>query len=580
MSSTKRERNDSAADGDDTAKKQKGGVRTVADLLVECLVAEGLKYVFGLPGEENADFVLALDRRKDDIGFILGRHEQGCAFGADVYGRLTGRPAVVLATLGPGATNTMTAVADANMDRVPLVVVTGQAGQDRVHKESHQAMDVRALFKPITKWGATITGPNTVAEIVRKAFKVAMAEKPGATHIELPENVAAMPVGDDLVPLRRAPNKLRRAVADDKALDRVYELLVASKRPVVLAGNGVLRHGANGQLLAFCEATGVPVVNTFMGKGVVPASKPYALFTVGLASGDHNNEVLTNADLVLSLGFDIVEYAPANWNRGGALRIVHLDFTAAEVDAHYQCEAEAVGDLSHSLWGLNERLRARPYRVPSTDYYERPRAAMLADFTAHDKDTGPGRVAPQLCMTEVHNVFPEATVTPDVGLNKFLVSRYYHTEYPNRVLVGNGWCSMGIAVPGAIGARLAHPDREVVAITGDGGLLMNLQEFETATRCGTKIIVVVWVDGEYGLIKFKQEKHFNGQSSRLQFGNPDFMLLAKAFGFRGERVRSPDEMRPALERAKASEDSVLIAVDVDYETASAHLKTLGHSRSQ
>lgn len=553
--------------------------RNVADLLVECLINEGVDTIFGLPGEENADFAQALKKRAGEIRFVLARHEQGAAFAADCYARLNGRPGVVFATLGPGATNLITGVADANMDRAPMVVITGQASTNRLHKESHQAVDVRGLFAPITKWGATIVNEQTVPEIARKAFKVALLEKPGATHIELPEDVAAREVPDDLVPLARI-DKVRRSVPDDKAVDKIFEMLRESKRPVILAGNGALRHHATRQLELFCEATGVPVVNTFMGKGAVARERDYCLFTVGLSSGDHNNVVLEQSDLVISVGFDIVEYHPRLWNPRKDLRIAHIDFQPAEVDAFYRCEAEAIGDLSHTLWMLNERNAAAPYRVASDEYYAKTRRTMLDDFAMHKDDAGDGPVRPQKVLWDLRQALgPDDVVLSDVGAHKMWIARYYQASSPNTVVIGNGWCSMGIALPGALGARLAFPDRNVVAVCGDGGFLMNVQTMQVIADEGAKVVCIVFVDGKYGLIEWKQETHYGaGEASPLAFGNPDFAALAKAFHWNHRHVAKPGEMAPALDAALADKRSVLISVDIDYRENALLTKRLGSLR--
>lgn len=545
--------------GDDNTESK----RNVADLVVECLINEGIEYAIGMPGEENADFAMALERRKDKIKFVLARHEQGAAFMGDLYGRLTSKPVVVFATLGPGASNLITGVADANMDRAPLLVITGQASTSRLHKESHQNVDVRALLAPVVKWNTTVITPVSVPEIMRKAYKVAMSEKPGATHVELPEDIAGMPVPDDLVPLSRL-DKIRRSVPDDKAVDQIWGMLRKARRPIILAGNGVLRHQASRQLELFCEATGVPVVNTMMGKGAVARERDYCLFTVGLSSGDHNNTVLEDSDLVLSLGFDMVEYHPRLWNPRRNLTIAHVDFVPAEVDSHYRCAAEAIGDLSHTLWMFNERQARDPYKVPSREYYSGVRKTMLDDFSFHAGDTGAGPVRPQKVLWEVREALgPDDILISDVGAHKMWVARYYQSSSPNTTIISNGWCSMGIGLPGAIGAKLAFPDRNVVCVTGDGGVMLNVQEMETATRLGTKIIVIVWVDNELGLIAWKQMNHF-GQHSPLSFGNPDWKLLAAAFGWDHAHVATPDEMGPAMKTALASDKSVLVAVDIDY----------------
>ncbi len=317
-----------------------------SDLLVKCLEEEGIEYIFGVPGEENADFMISLEQSKK-IRFILTRHEQGAAFMAEIYGRLTGNPAVCLGTLGPGATNLITGVADSNMDRAPMLVLTGQGSTDRLHKESHQIMDVVSMFKPVTKWATTILNPNTIPEIIRKAVRLARTEKPGAVHIELPEDIASMESNEKPIP----PHRFRRSVPDSKIVDLAFAMLRSSKRPIIIAGNGCIRKRASKQLRLLCEKTGIGVVSTFMAKGCVDMDADYCLYTVGLGSKDRISMAIDDSDLVITLGFDMVEYHPRLWNSKGNKRILHADFLPAEIDSHYNPEwrmlAQAFGWHGH-----------------------------------------------------------------------------------------------------------------------------------------------------------------------------------------------------------------------------------------
>ncbi|MDQ6996395.1 MAG: thiamine pyrophosphate-binding protein, partial [Mariprofundus sp.] len=325
-----------------------------SELLVRCLEAEGIEYIFGVPGEENADFMMALEQ-SESIRFILTRHEQGAAFMAEVYGRLTGNPAACLGTLGPGATNLITGVANANMDHAPMLVLTGQGSTTRLHKESHQIMDVVSMFKPVTKWATSIRHPSSVPEIVRKAVRLARGEKPGACHIELPEDIANLET--EAQPMQ--PHRYRRPVADPEQIEASFTMLRASRRPVILVGNGCVRHDASRELRRFCEATGVGVINTFMAKGCVDADADYCLYTIGLQAKDVIACALDAADLVMTLGYDMVEYHPRLWNAGRDKHIIHIDFQPAEIDEYYQPELELIGDLTHTLATINadiERL--------------------------------------------------------------------------------------------------------------------------------------------------------------------------------------------------------------------------------
>ena len=326
-----------------------------SDLFVRCLEEEGIEYIFGVPGEENADFMMSLDASRR-IKFVLTRHEQGAAFMAEVYGRLTGHPAGCLGTLGPGASNLITGVADANMDRAPMLVLTGQGSTNRLHKESHQVMDVVGMFEPVTKWAISIRNADTIPEIVRKAVRVARREKPGAVHIELPEDIAKLETAKR--PL--VPRRFRGAVADAEIVEETFDLLKQAERPVIVAGNGCVRRRASKNLRTLCELTGIGVISTFMAKGCVDLDAPYCLYTVGLGAKDYPNLAIDDADLVLCLGVDMVEYQPRLWNPDGTKRIVHADFLPAEIDEHYHPEVELVGDLANTLEQLIERVRAEP----------------------------------------------------------------------------------------------------------------------------------------------------------------------------------------------------------------------------
>ena len=530
-----------------------------SDLLVKCLEAEGIEYIFGVPGEENADFMMSLEQ-SEKIKFILTRHEQGAAFMAEIYGRLTGEPAGCLGTLGPGATNLITGVADSNMDRAPMLVLTGQGSTDRLHKESHQIMDVVSMFKPVTKWATTILNPDTIPEIVRKAVRVARTEKPGAVHIELPEDVASMET--DEVPI--VPRRFRRSVPDQIIIDHAFALLEKAQRPIILAGNGCIRKRASKQLRIFCEQTGIGVLCTFMAKGCVDMDADYCLYTIGLGSKDRGSLAIDDADLVIALGFDMVEYQPQLWNPQGDKKIIHADFLAAEIDAHYHPEAELIGDLAHTLWMLNERVAAADSLKFDFAAQKKTRAAMAEDFAEYKDDNTEGTIRPQKALWDVRQVMgPRDILLSDVGAHKMWIARHYQCHEPNTCLIPNGFCSMGFALPGAIAAGIVHPDRRILAIAGDAGFMMNVQEMETATRIGSKIVVLVWADNEYGLIAWKQETHF-GRHTDLSFGNPDWELLAQAFGWNGHYVSRSEELAATLENAFQESGPSLVVIPIDY----------------
>ena len=527
-----------------------------SDLFVRCLENEGVETIFGLPGEENADLMMSL--KQSSIRFVLCRHEQAAAFMADVYGRLTGRAGVCLGTLGPGATNLVTGVADGNMDRAPMIVITGQADTQRTHKESHQNMDVVAMFRPITKWAQRIIHPDSVPEVVRKAFKLAETEKPGACHIELPEDIAELEADTTPIPF----HKLRRPAPDEKIVDQAVRLIRGAKQPVVLAGNGAIRKRASRQLKIFAHKTGIPVINTFMGKGAIPRTDPHCLFTVGLQAKDYAVHVLEQADAVIAVGYDLVEYHPRLWNSGKSKKILHIDFQPAEVDEHYRVDVEINADVANAIWQINERLGDGDPLVDIGEYSE-VRERLMADFAQYSEDTGTP-IKPQKVLWDVREFLgPEDIVLSDVGAHKMWIARYFQCDEPNTCLISNGFCSMGFAMPGAMAAKLVHPERRVLAICGDAGALMNIQDLETAKRYGLNIVVMVWEDKEYGLIKWKQQTHF-GDHSDLAFENPDWVKLAEAFGCHGVRCERAEDLKSALSEAFAADGPSILALPIDY----------------
>ncbi len=523
-----------------------------ADLFVRCLENEGVRFVFGIPGEETLDLMDAL-AESEQIRFVPTRHEQGAAFMANVYGRLSTYPGVCLATLGPGATNLITGVADAFLDRAPLVAITGQAARHRAYKESHQYLDVRALFQPVTKWNARIELPEAIPEVVRKSFRLARLEKPGATHVELPEDVAATRTAGSPMPVRRTTYPAARA----DAIARAAEVIRGAKRPLLLAGNGVIRRQASEALTRFAEAVRVPVATTFMGKGAIDARHELALPAMGLLSEEASLGPLEEADLVITVGFDFVEWPPEVWNRRGRLHVLHIDSTPAEVDRCYLAAAEVVGELADALRALTEALAG--FRAPAWGW----EAYRNWYFEGRELDPAAFPLRPERIVDDLRRALgPEDVLIADVGVHKLWVATRYPAYAPNTVVIANGLASMGIAVPGAIAAKLVRPERRVVAVTGDGGFLMNSQELETARRLGTAFVTVVLVDDRFGVIELNQRRRF-GRPFGVEFGNPDFELYGRSFGLPAFAVRSADEFLPTLERALALPEPSLIAVPVD-----------------
>ncbi len=541
-----------------------------SDLFVKCLEEEGIEYIFGVPGEENADFMMSLEK-SDKIKFILTRHEQGAAFMAEIYGRLTGNPSGCLATLGPGATNLITGVADSNMDRAPMLVLTGQGASTRLHKESHQVMDVVAMFEPVTKWAETVIHPDSIPEIVRKAVRLARTEKPGACLIELPEDIAKLET--DAEPIE--PRRFRRSVPDDKIMDQLFDRFKNAKRPIILAGNGCIRRRASKQLRILAEKTGIGVISTFMGKGCVDMDADYCLYTVGLGSKDLVSCALDASDLIITLGYDMVEYHPKLWNPNSDKTIIHIDFLPAEIDKYYNPQVEVVGDLAHALWMLNERVDKHGEFDFDFSQQQGVRRDMASDFAEHAEDDTQGAIRPQKVLWDVREVVkPDGIVLSDVGAHKMWIARHYQCHEPNTCLIPNGFCSMGFALPGAIAASMVYPDKQILAICGDAGFMMNVQEMETATRFNCNIVTMVWEDNAYGLIAWKQTNEF-GKHTDLAFGNPDWQQLANSFGWHSHMVNNSVDLQDSLEQAFNESGPSLVVVPIDYRENTKLTEKLG-----
>ena len=546
-----------------------------SDLFVKCLEAEGVTKIFGIPGEENADLMISL--KKSKIEFVLCRHEQAAAFMADVYGRLTGKAGVCLATLGPGVTNLMTGLADANMDRAPVVAIIGQGSTERLHKESHQIMDSISMVAPISKWAQTILSAKNVTEVVRKAFKVAETEKPGVTVIELPEDVAKEEVNEN--PIK--PSLIRRPAADYRAVNEAIELIISAKNPIILAGNGTIRKRASHRLRTLIRNLGVGVINTFMGKGSVSSNDEHSLFTIGLGSGDYNNLAIDESDLVIAIGYDLVEYSPSAWNRieKGQKNVIHIDYTPAEVDRNYLPNVEIISDLAGALYQLNKALieKVGKKNLPLFDIKSREKArTTMLNHLNQDNDDQSFPMKPQRVLSDVRKVMDgNDIVLSDVGAHKMWVAREYNCTEPNTCLISNGFCTMGFALPGSMGAKMVFPERKILSINGDAGFFMNVQDLETAVRQKLNVVAVVWLDGEYGLIKWKQQIQFDGDHSNLTFDNPDFGVLAKSLNMWGIQINSADEFLPALKEAFKQKGPAIIGVPVDYSENMRLTKHLG-----
>ncbi len=540
------------------------GERKASEVFVECLEAEGVQYVFGIPGEETLDLNESL--ADSSIQFVPVRHEQGGAYMADAYGRLTGRAGVCLGTLGPGATNLVTAVADAFLDRAPLVALTGQSDIERMHKESHQYIDLIGIMRPIVKWNARVSSPEIVPEVVRKAFAVAESEKPGATHLELPEDVMARPLDARPLP-RHAPV---RPEPGSRELQRAADLIDAAENPLALAGNGAIRGHAGRALRSFVHNTGIPVAESFMAKGLIDYEDPKALGTVGLQTRDYEMAGFEDADLVIAIGYDLVEHSPQHWNPRGDKKIVVIDSVAAEIDQYFVPDVELIGDIAHVL----ARLAAACTRSQTTAGASRLHEVVIGALNdARDDDHFP--IRPPRALWDLRQALGRHDIlVSDVGLHKLWIGRMFPAHEPGTVLIANGLAGMGFALPTAIGAKLVHPDRKVVSVSGDGGFLMNSQELETAARLGTSVVNVIWENAQFGSIVWKQDKKF-GRHFGVDFGNPDFVKLAEAFGLPAWRCQSADDFPRLLETALAKDVPSVIVVPIDYSIDVAISEQLG-----
>ncbi|MHC4778091.1 MAG: acetolactate synthase large subunit [Planctomycetota bacterium] len=529
----------------------------VSDMFVKCLENEGVERVFGVPGEENEDLLFSLET--SPIEFVPTRHELGAAFMADVWGRLTGRAGVCLSTLGPGATNLITGIADANLDKSPLVAITAQGSTSRLHHESHQTIDIVGMFRPITKWNTAVRTPMVVPEVVRKAFKVAESEKPGATHIELPEDLAGREIGEGLSPL--PVDRVRRPGPDHTAVHQAVELLAKSRRPLVIAGNGAIRRRASRVLTAMAKAHDIPVVSTFMGKGAISDRLDQSLVAIGLGFvKDFVREAVEASDMILAVGYDMAELSPENWNPTRDKKIIHIDFVPAEVYTHYAPEVEVVGDIGETLREIQQGILAEGLSFDG-EWYRPIRKRIIEDIRSYTIESPPFTVPGSINV--LRDVLAEdGLLISDVGTHKMWIARNYLTCVPNGCIVSNGLASMGIALPGAVAASLAEPGRPIVAAMGDGGFLMNAQELETAKRIGARFTALVFNDNDYGLISWKQSLS-KGRSTGTRISNPDIVKFTESFGIAAYRPGSVPELTATLKRTLHEGELCVIEVPVD-----------------
>jgi acetolactate synthase I/II/III large subunit len=540
--------------------------RSTAELIVECLENEGVTHVFGIPGEENIRLMEALS--KSSIEYVLTRHEQGASFMAETYGRLTGKAGVCSATLGPGAINLLLGTADATTNSTPLIALSAQVGMARSFKESHQSVDLVPMFAPVTKWSALMAIPGAAPEMIRKAFKLAQTERPGAVYLAVPEDVEEAEAPPSLVPLR--VNVPRADDPSAEQVSRAAQILREARNPVVLAGHGAARGGASQALIRFAQSLNIPVATTFHGKGVFPDDHPLALGTVGFMRHDYVNFGFDRADVIVAVGYELQEFNPVRINPSGTTRIIHVHRFPAEVDAHYDVAVGLTADISHSL----DALAAAVWRRVPAAGGERIRELLSDELTRGQQDDRFPMHPARIVADSRAALSREDIVLVDTGALKMWMARLYPTYAPNTCLISNGLSTMGWTVPGAIGAKIARPEAKVLVATGDGSFLMNSQEIETALRLRLPFVILVWVDDAYGLISWKMDMEI-GHNVDTRFANPDFVAYAESFGAKGYRISSADELLPCLQAALADDTVSVIACPVDYTANTELIRSLG-----
>ena len=540
---------------DSPVSETAGSRMRASDLLVKALENEGVEYIFGIPGEENLDFLDSL--RTSNIKLILTRHEQAAGFMAATYGRLTGKAGVCLSTLGPGATNLVTAAAYAQLGAMPMMMITGQKPIKASKQGRFQIVDVVAMMRPITKFAKQIVNGNTIPSVVREAFRLAEEERPGAVHLELPEDIAVEPVDDQ--PLF-TPTTARRPNCDDTAIGQAVAMIGAAKHPLLLVGAGANRKRIIDALEAFVGKTGIPYFNTQMGKGVIGRYHDLYIGTAALSSGDYLHCAIDRADLVINAGHDVVEKPPFFMAHGGK-QVIHVNFSPAEVDEVYFPQLELIGDIASTFQSLADRLKPEPGH--DFAYFMRVREEVLAQIAERTEDPA-FPLLPQRIVADVRRVMPpDGVITLDNGTYKIWFARNYLTQQSNTVLLDNALATMGAGLPSAMMTAMLHPDRRVMAICGDGGFMMNSQELETAVRLGLDLVVLILRDDAYGMIRWKQADA-GLPDWGLEYGNPDFVQYANSYGATGHRVGASEDFVPILEGCFRDGGVHVVEAPIDY----------------
>src|SRR5690349_18627662 len=514
-----------------------------SDLFVQCLEEEGVEYVFGVPGEENLDFLDSLSR-SSKIRLILTRHEQGAGFMASTYGRHTGKAGVCVATLGPGATNLVTAAAYAQLGGMPMMMITGQKPIKKSKQGRFQILDVVDMMRPITKYTHQLASADNIPSRVREAIRLAEEEKPGATHLEFPEDVAEEKT--ESRPLARS--HVRRPLADEKSVRAAVRKIEAARAPILVIGAGANRKMTSRMLLQFVEKTGIPFITTQLGKGVIDETHPRFVGCAALSAGDFCHRAIGAADLIINVGHDVIEKPPFFMQRGSA-EVIHINFRSAEVDPVYFPQYEVIGDIGNAIWQIKEDILPQSGWDFSAMY--KARAAEVEHAGKYDSDQR-FPIYPQFLVRQIREAMPDdGIICLDNGVYKIWFARNYTARRPNTVLLDNALATMGAGLPSAMAAALLNPQRKIVAICGDGGFMMSSQELETAVRIGLNLVVLIVRDDGFAMIQWKQQA-MGFPDFGLRFGNPVFVAYARAYGAHGARVERTADLAPMLQRSLAA----------------------------
>jgi len=526
-----------------------------SDLFIKSLENEGVEYIFGLPGEENLDILQSLKSSK--IRFVVCRHEQAAGFMAATYGRLSGRPGVCLSTLGPGATNLVTAAAYAQLGGMPMLMITGQKPINKSKQGFFQIVDTVEIMSPVTKMSRQVLNGSKIPSLVREAFRISQEERPGAVHLELPEDIAAKEVQDAHI---FKPSKIRRPIAEGKSVDWAVDLIQKSERPLILIGAGANRKQAVSMIEAFIDKTGIPFFNTQMGKGVVSEKHPLFLGTAALSDGDYIHCAIEKADLIINIGHDVIEKPPFVMKNGGA-KVIHVNFFGAGVDEVYFPQVEVIGDIGNAVWQIKEKITVQDHWDFS--YYSKIKKE-IDTHIVKKADSNSYPMLPQRIVQDVSDVMTEdGIVTLDNGMYKIWFARNYRALRPNSLLLDNALATMGAGLPSAISVHFIDPKKKIIAVCGDGGFMMNSQELETAVRLHMHLVILIINDNEYGMIRWKQQS-MGFDRFGLHYKNPDFVQYAKSYGAHGYRVVKASDLKKLLKKCLTKKAVHLIEIPVDY----------------